>query len=77
MFLFQAALCLIACYFQSVYVYALVSLLAIAKLIAYSRGGLLELHYDESQESLTKEFVERSRIRKMSFEPYLWAPHCI
>ena len=67
---------LLFCYLESPIAKAIIGFLFLAKLLAYSRSSGLELHYCHANE-LFKEFVEKSKIRQMKFEPYLWAPHSI
>ena len=47
--------------------------LVICKIITYRRKKQLELRYDHSNE-LFKEFIAKSEISKMEYEPYIFAP---
>lgn len=60
-------------YFQSFLARILLGFVAFCKIVAYLRSSGLELRYSKHNE-LFQEFVEKTKIAKMSFEPYLFGP---
>lgn len=76
MFLVCTITGLLFCYLESLAAKLIISFFFLAKLLAYSRSSGVELHYSKEND-LFKEFDEKSKIKKMKFEPYLWAPHAI
>ena len=76
MFLVCTIAGLLFCYLESLTAKLIISFCFLAKLLAYSRSSGVELHYSK-ENKLFKEFDEKSKIKKMKFEPYLWAPHAI
>ena len=76
MFLVCAITGLLICYLESLAAKLIISFFFLAKLLAYSRRSGVELHYSQEND-LFKEFDEKSKIKKMKFEPYLWAPHAL
>ena len=60
-------------YFQSLVPRILLGFILFCKILAYLRSSGLELRYSKHNE-LFQEFVEQTKIAKMSFEPYLFGP---
>ena len=54
----------------------LAAFLLLCKLVAYLRTAHLQLYYPK-ENSLFKEFVEKSDISKMTFEPNIFAPNSL
>lgn len=69
MFLTISLLVLAFVYFTSVTMRVLLSAVALLKVIAYLQGSGLELRYSGKNE-LFREFVAKSEITRMWFEPY-------
>ena len=51
----------------------LICALAVLKIVTYTQSSDLELRYSQKNQ-LFKEFVEKTDITKMRFEPYLLSP---
>ena len=64
---------LAAAYFETTTIVAIVAFFALCKYIARGRKSKLTLHYCK-ENKLYKEFVEKSNITQLSYEPYLFAP---
>ena len=64
---------LAAAYLSARTIVTIVALLAFCKFIAKSRSSCLHLHYSKDNK-LYKEFIERSNIASLKFEPYIFAP---
>ena len=68
-----AVLMLAMAYFDRTTAIICVAVLVILKLVAYMRSSKLTLLYAKDNE-LFKEFVEKSNISTLKFEPYILAP---
>ena len=71
---FAAIIIPLFCYIESPIARLVLGWIFLMKLFAYLRSSGLELHFSKD-DNLFSEFVEKSKIMKMKYEPYLWAPH--
>ena len=68
---FMSILALAAVICTSLWVRLLLALVALCKLISYMQSSELEIRCSENNE-LFKEFIAKSKIAKLRFEPYLF-----
>ena len=68
-----AIISLAGAYFENNLLRILFGFLAICKIVAYMHSSGLELRYSKDNK-LFKEFCDKSRITKLRFEPYIFAP---
>ena len=71
---FAAIIIPLFCYLESPIARLILGFIFLSKLFAYWRSSKLEFHFSKTN-NLFSEFVEKSKIKKMKYEPYLWAPH--
>ena len=67
----MSILALAAVIFTNPWARLLLAIVALCKVISYMEGSELELRYSENNE-LFKEFIAKSKIAKLRFEPYLF-----
>ena len=71
MFIFISILALLGALFTNPWLRVLFATLALMKVVSYAQGSGLELRYSKDN-ALFKEFVAKSKITQLRFEPFLF-----